>query len=125
MAIKMDRILAAVNVLLIIPAVLFLTSVVARKLSIFQPEPAGMAHQIVMWYSARIWTLWVLLVTLPMAVFITGGAALLNSRGGARGTRAEHSPLLTGARLTMGIIMATTGTSCLILVVVILHMLAN
>ncbi len=125
MAIKTHRILAAVNASLIIPAVLFLTSVVVVKLSIFQPEPAGMAHQIVMWYSARMWTLWVLLVTLPMAAFITGGAAYLNSRGGARETRAEHSPPLSGARLPMEIIKATTVTSGLILVVVILHMLAN
>ena len=48
-----------------------------------------MAHQIVMWYSARMWTLWVLLVTPPMAAFITGGTALLNSWGWDEGNQSR------------------------------------
>jgi len=32
-----------------------------------------------MWYSGRIWTLWILLFALPFAVLVTGCVTLLRS----------------------------------------------
>jgi uncharacterized membrane protein len=64
-----------------------------------------------MWYSARMWTLWLLLLILPFAVLVSGCATLLRSR--QRG--AELPPFVAGATL------ASAG----ILTVVVLHMLAN
>ncbi len=117
------RVLAVTELVLILPAVLFLAAVLARNL-----EPLYYAaQQIVLWYSERLWTLWILLIALPLGALLIGCSALLSgaldqSRGfqGARG-RSESirlSPLTA-------MIVATTSTCGLILAVVILHMLAN
>ena len=51
------RIIAAAELVLIFPAALFLTAVVARDLQLLQFEPARLAQEIVVWYSVRLWTL--------------------------------------------------------------------
>jgi hypothetical protein len=56
----MKRALAATRLLLISPAVLFLIAVVVQGLRSLQKEPAHTAHNIVMWYAERMWTLWIL-----------------------------------------------------------------
>jgi hypothetical protein len=67
-----ERLVAAAQLLLIFPAVVFMGSLVVRNLSPLQNEPAHTAQQIVMWYVGRMWTLWVLLITLPLGVLVTG-----------------------------------------------------
>jgi len=52
-----ERLVAAAQLLLIFPAVLFMGSLVVRKLSPLQNEPARTAQQIVMWYAGRMWSL--------------------------------------------------------------------
>lgn len=72
------RAIAAVELLLIFPAGLFMTALFVRNLQPQQYEPAHTAQQIVMWYSVRPHTgLWVFLIGLPLAVLVTGGSALL------------------------------------------------
>lgn len=46
-----ERLVAAAQLLLIFPAVLFMVSLIARNLSPLQNEPAHTAQQIVMWYA--------------------------------------------------------------------------
>src|SRR5579864_6850130 len=69
------RAIAALQLVLIFPAALFLTAVVVR----YVPPLHDGAQGIVMLYAGKMWTLWVLLVTLPLCVLVTGCAALLRS----------------------------------------------
>ena len=115
------RIVAATELVLIFPASLFLAAVVARHL-----EPlAHPAQQVVTWYSDRLWTLWLLLIALPLAALFTGCVTLLpNWKGGGRWT-AKQFGLATHTHLPTQIIAAATLGAGLILTVVVLHMLAN
>src|SRR5258708_32130320 len=73
------RALAAAQLLLMFPAILFMGALVVRQVSPLQHEPAHTAGRIVMWYAGRMWTLWALLITLPLAVLVTGCVMLLRS----------------------------------------------
>ena len=121
------RIIAATELVLIFPAALFLTAVVARHLQLLQYEPAHIAQQIVTWYSVRSWTLWVLLIGLPCAALLTGCATLLRNSNGGTEERQPTRHLSAGihGRLPTRIIAAATLAAGLILAVVALHMLAN
>ena len=55
------RISAFLQLVLILPAALFMAALVVRNLGPLRYEPAHTAQQIVMWYAGRLWTLWVLL----------------------------------------------------------------
>jgi hypothetical protein len=117
------RAIATTELLLILPAALFMTALFVRALQPFGDGPARTADRIVTWYADRQWTLWVLLIALPLAVLVTGCAALMQGtlmRNDARGTltaiRAHPSTLL---------VAAATLTAGVFLVIVVLHMLAN
>ena len=74
------RAIAAAELLLIFPAVLFITALFVRELQSQQYEPAHTAQLIVMWYAARPRLgLWVLLMALPVAVLVIGCVTLLRS----------------------------------------------
>ena len=120
----MKRALAAAHLLLISPAVLFLVAVIVQRL---QNEPGHTAHQIVLWYAARMWTLWVLLLALPLSVLISGCFLLLrDSSGSAQVANLPQKALAVlhpaGARTSVAV---TTLTAAVIVGVVIVHMLAN
>lgn len=66
------RTIAAAEWLLIFPALLFMTSLVVRRLSPLDAEPARTAQDIAMWYAGRQWTLPVLLIALPLLVLAIG-----------------------------------------------------
>lgn len=117
------RVIPIAQLLFILPAALFMTALIVRMLGPLQYEPAHTAQQIVTWYSGRIWTLWVLLVALPLAVLGLGGVVLLGhwTHGALPGTlhaliRADRATLLAGA-LTLA--------AGMILIIVTLHMLMN
>ncbi len=80
-------------------------ALVARGLP--QQALAGAAEQFVQWYSARMWTLWLLLLAMPMAALGIGCAAVVN-----------------GVKPTLGIV-STTLLAGVILAIVVLHMAAN
>lgn len=112
-----NRIIAVTELVLILPAALFLMAVLARYLQPLHYD----AQQIVTWYSGRQWTLWVLLICLPFTVLLTGCFTLLrNSIGG-------NEKLQAASQLSAAtwIIVVTTLASGVILAVVGLHMLAN
>ena len=116
------RVIAATELVLIFPAALFLTAVLARHLQLLQ-----FAQEIVNWYSGRQWTLWVLLIGLPLGALLNGCIVLLgnsNDRTG-EGQIAKHGLGASRTLLPTRIIAAATVAAGVILVVVVLHMLAN
>ncbi len=60
------RAIAAIELVLILPAALSMTALVLRNLPQFEHG----AQQLVMWYARRMWSLWVLLLGLPLTVLV-------------------------------------------------------
>jgi hypothetical protein len=121
------RIIAAAQIVLIFPAALFMTALVIRSLQPLQYEPAHSAQQVVMWYAARMWSLWILLLALPMTVLVAGCATLL--RGWKHDTTLPQAlrQSLTAIRshLATLFVAATTLVAGGILAIVVLHMMAD
>ena|ERR1700730_13306468 len=124
-SIKRPVILA--QLLLIFPSVLFMGALVVRGQQPLHNEPAHTAQQLVMWYGARMWTLWVLLIALPFAVLVTGCVTLArNWREDMKLPQAAQQTLAAiRADRTMLLVAATTLTAGVILAIVALHMAAN
>lgn len=118
---------AAAQLLLIFPALLFMGALVVRNLSLLQDGPAHAARQIVMWYAERMWTLWVLLIALPIGVLITGCVLFSGSYSGNAGLPQFAKRALAVIRENggMSVVAVLTLTAVTILIVVFLHMLAN
>jgi heme/copper-type cytochrome/quinol oxidase subunit 2 len=121
------RAIAATQTLLIFPAILFMCALILRQMSPLQHEPAYTSQQIVMWYAGRMWTLWVLLITLPLAVVVTGCLTFLRSwskdqelsRNAQKWSAAIHGdPVM----LFVGVLTLTAGV---VLAIVAAHMAAN
>jgi len=121
------RLIAAAQLVLLFPAALFMAALVVRELRPLQYEPAHSAQQLVMWYAARMWTLWVLLLALPMMALISGGATLLRNwnRDAAVTQNVRQALAAVRGRLATLLIAATTLAAAGILAIVILHMAAN
>jgi len=123
----MTRAVAIVQVAFILPAALFLTSVLVSVGDPPQYELAHLAQRIVAWYSGKAWTLEFLLILLPFVALVAGCTALFrNWRGEPR-----PEPVLRASLASIPAPFATlfvgwaTLTSASILGVVALHMLAN
>ncbi len=121
------RLVAALQLVLILPAALFLTAVLVGTGDEPQYELASVAQGIVAWYSARMWTLWLLLLILPLAVLAAGCATLIGSwhRAAEVPITARPSLAMLPAPLATLFVAGTTFTSAGSLAVVVLHMLAN
>lgn len=121
------RVTPAAQLLLIFPAVLFMGALVVRNLSPLQAEPARTAQQIVMWYAGRMWTLWVLLIALPLAVLVAGCMTLRRNWTGGAGLLQGAKQALAVTRANGGtlVVALLTVTSAVILMIVGLHMLAD
>jgi hypothetical protein len=118
------RAIAVLQLVLIFPAALFLTAVVVR----YVPPLHDGAQRIVMLYAGKMWTLWVLLLTLPLCVLVTGCATLLRSwnREVELPNAARQSLIVAlGQPSATLFVAATTLAAAGILATVILHMLAN
>jgi uncharacterized protein YceK len=124
---SMKRILAAAHLLLISPAVLFLGAVIVQRLDLSQGEPGHTAQHIVMWYAQRMWTLWILLLALPLSVLVSGCILLLLESG--RSTQvsslAQKALAAVRPRGERTSVAATTVIAAVIVGIVVLHMLAN
>ena len=115
------------QLLLIFPSILFMGALVVRELQPLQNQPAHIAQQLVTWYAARMWTLWVLLIALPFAVLVTGCVTLArNWRDDTKLPQAAQRKLAAiRADWAMLFVAATTLTAAAILAIVALHMAAN
>jgi hypothetical protein len=60
---RLSAFAAAAGAVAIAPAALFMAALVARSLP--QTGLAVPSEQLVAWYSARMWTLWLLLLAFP------------------------------------------------------------
>jgi hypothetical protein len=123
----LTRVVAATQLALIFPAALFLIAVLVGT-GHAQYDLGRIAQQIVMWYSTRMWALWLLLLGLPFTVLVCGAVTLV--RKWNRDVEVPHAGRQSLASvipdpLAALFIAGTTFTSAGILAVVVLHMLAN
>jgi hypothetical protein len=113
------RIIAVIDLVLILPGMLFLGAVGFRAFQPVQFEPAHTAQLIVDWYAGKVWTLWVLLVSLPLVALVLGCASLAWNRIDPKQSQTPH---WNGATIANA---AETLVAFVILVIVALHILAN
>jgi hypothetical protein len=122
------RSLAAVEVTLILPAVLFMTALFLRSIQPTEFQPSHSAQQIVDWYAGRPHLgLWVLLIALPMMVVTIGVVWLTRTWSNDADLRDSAIKLLMifrsqGSAL---IVFATTSLATAILAIVALHVLTD
>ncbi|HUK29583.1 MAG TPA: hypothetical protein VLV89_00615 [Candidatus Acidoferrum sp.] len=124
---KQARLIAALGLTLIFPAALFMAALVVRNFNSLPFNSAEFAQRIVMSYAGKVWTLWVLLIAMPFAAFITGTAALLGDWGGDVELRnaARQSFSVIRAHPARLIVAITTVMAAGILAIVAVHLLAN
>jgi hypothetical protein len=122
------RTLAAAELLLVLPAALFMTALFVRNLQPVPLEPAQSARRVVDWYSARpLLGLDVFLIALPLAAFVLGGVTALRAwrRDGELRKAAMETLAAVRAHLAMVLIGAATLAAGGILAVVALHVLSD
>jgi len=122
------RSLAALELLLVFPAVLFMTALFARNVQPLQYEPARTAQRIVDWYAARPHLgLWVLLIALPLAVLTIGSLTLAHEWRRDQDLRdATHQAIaLMRSHASSLLIAGATAAACGILAIVTLHVLTD
>ena len=114
------------QLVLIVPAALFMTAVLVAAGDAPKYDLARVAQRIVSWYSGRMWTLWLLLLALPCAVLIAGCATLLAAWNHDEVPHSARQSLSTiqAPLATLGV-AGTTLASAAILAIVMLHMLAH
>jgi len=115
---------ATMELVLIVPALVFFAAIFFRN---FFPTADNGAQQIVGWYAGRHWTLWTLLIGLPLTVLILGAATVLNSWNNDASLREDASRALAAVRAHLGIIVIGSATAAagILLAFVALHMLLN
>jgi len=117
--------IAAIEAVLLAPAVLFLTAVRVRELKVLPAAVILLAERVVALYAGRVWTLWVLLLALPLLVLATGGAMLFCVPGHSVAADALVPMIKARSKATEFFLGATTVTAGAIVAIVVLHMLAN
>lgn len=121
--------IAAAEIVLIFPAVLFFTALFARSLQPVEYEPAHTAQRIVIWYSTRpVWLgLWTLLMALPLAVLVLGCATLIRGwQSDAELRQALHQVLAAiRAHLSTLLVAGATLAAASILLFVAAHALTD
>lgn len=125
---RLERSIAAAEVVLIFPAVLFMTALFVRNLQPQQYQPAHAAQSIVDWFAARTHLgLWVLLIALPLAVLVIGAATLrANWRKDAELRQAARTIFVVVRNQWPALLVAvTTLTAAGILATVALHVLTD
>jgi len=121
------RAIAAVELALLAPAAVFMAAVVIQNLGSATHRPARAAHELVMLYADRMWTLWILLMALPLLVLVTGVTAICMDRNGcaapANGVRQTLAAIRADS--AMRLVAGATAAAAVILVIVVLHMGAD
>ncbi len=123
-----QRSIAALELLLIFPAVLFMTALFARSVQPQQYEPAHTAQRIVGWYAARTHVgLWLLLIAFPLAVLVTGSIALVRNWRDDPALREAARSAIAALRshLAAFFVAAATFTAGGVLAIVALHLLTD
>jgi hypothetical protein len=104
-----------------------MTALILRELQPQQYDPAHSAQQVVMLYAGKVWTLWILLLALPITVLVLGCATLLRrwKSDSALPSAARQLVTVIRAQFAMLVVTAATVTAGGILLIVVLHMLAD
>jgi hypothetical protein len=113
---------AVLELLLMLPATLFMAALVIRNLPLH--EMADSAQRIIMWYSGRVWTLWVLLLALPFTVLITGCVALFRDQMELPNAARQPVAIIRAQPVTLFVAVLALSAAG-ILAIVVLHMLTN
>ena len=124
----LKRTIAAMELLLILPATLFMAALFVRNLQPQQYEPAHSAQRIVMWYASKPhFGLWILLIALPLAVLFIGSGMLLKSWNDDAGLRqaTRQTVAVVRTHLATLIVAGATLTAGGILAIVVVHMLTD
>jgi len=117
-----NRLLAALELVLIFPGALFMTALFVRSAQPRQFEPSHSAQRLIDWFSVHPHVaLHLFLMAMPSAAFIIGCVALLHSfnsdaafRNALAAIRAQLSTLLIGgATLAAGGILAVVAVHAL------------
>lgn len=119
---------ATTELLLVFPAVLFMTALFVRNLQPLQYEPAHTAQQIVTWYAARPHVgLWVLLIAFPLTVLVTGGATLLHRWSDEAELRHSVLQMIATIRAHLATLLVALATLAAggVLAIVALHLLTD
>lgn len=122
------RSVAALELLLVFPAVLFMTALFARSIQPQQFEPAHTAQLIVDWYAARTHIgLWLFLIAFPLTVLLIGAVMLLREWRRDESLREATRKLLSLVRIHAAtlLIACTTATALCILAIVTLHVITD
>jgi cytochrome b561 len=117
------RAVAAVELLLIAPAALFMISLFLREV-----QPLAQTGRVVEWFTHHlVLGLYVFLFSMPLAAFIGGCTVLLRSWGNDPQFRSNTSTLLRAAKDQWAtlLVAAATVSAAGILFVVALHMLTE
>lgn len=120
--------LAAAELILVFPAVLFMTALFVRSIQPIDYEPAHTAQRIVDWYASSVHIgLWLLLIALPLTVLIIGSTTLLRAwrRDQAFHDAAVQMLGVIRAHAATLMIASATVTAGGILGVVAFHMLTD
>jgi hypothetical protein len=119
------RAIAAVELLLIFPAVVFMSAILVRNVTPLPNEPAQSAQRLVMWFAhlPPHLGLWGMLTFMPLAVLLTGGTFLLRSWGEDE----QFRQLVRAARANLATLLIASATcSALgILAFVAVHMMTD
>lgn len=122
------RTLAATELLLVLPATLFMTALFVRNLQPASYEPAQTARRVVDWFGARPFLgLDVFLIALPLAAFVIGGASVLRSWRGDAELRQAALKTLAAARVHLAtlLIAGATLVAGSVLAIVALHVITD
>jgi hypothetical protein len=124
----MKRSTAALELLLVFPAALFMASLFLRQIQPRQYQPAHAAQTIVEWYAARPTVgLHICLIALPLAALFIGSATLLRNWNRdadlRRGTLDTLAFLRTHLAMLL-VTMAAFGAACM-LAIVALHVITD
>jgi hypothetical protein len=119
------RITAFLQLVLIFPAALFMSSLVVRDFGSLKYEPAHTAQQIVMWYAGRWWTLRVLLFALPCMVLLSGCVLLRTRYRDTTQLGTQRSFASSRAHWPVRLVSVTTVASVGILAIVGFHVLTH
>lgn len=124
----LPRLLAALELTLVFPAVLFMSALFARSIQPVQFEPAHTAQRIVDWYAASPHVgLWLLLIAFPLLVLAIGSASLARQWLRDPGLRDAASRTLALIR-SYAAALLIAGATCVagvILAIVALHLVTG
>lgn len=121
----LKRAVAAVELLLMLPAAVFMAAIFVRNVTPLPHEPAQSAQRLVMWFAhlPPHLGLWGMLTLMPLAVLLTGGTFLLRSwRDDAQFRQLVRT---THANLATLVIAAATFSAGGVLAFVAVHMMTD